>query len=976
MMKTVSRIGRGMTAVALILSLLVSFGTSTPVSATNVMDATYQTLPFSQDWTDINLITTSDDWTGVPGITGYRGDGLTGSTGVDPQTVLADGSGTPPDVNANLTDPDTFFTGGVAEFEITNPVVALNGSGTADAPFIVVYLDTTGYKDITVAYNVRDLDGTTDNAIQQVALHYRVGTSGDYTNVPAAYIADATTGPSTATLVTAVNVILPLAVENQAQVELRIMTTNALGNDEWVGIDDISITGTLMVPEIALNKTVGTDPISCATTDEITLPAGGGEVTYCYTVENTGNVTLNLHDLYDNELGNLFTSLSYVLAPGASAFITETATINVTTVNTAIWTAYNVGPTDVVTATDVATVTVEVANPSIALNKTVGTDPLTCAVTDEVALPAGGGEVTYCYEIENTGNVTLNLHDLYDNQLGNIFTSLSYALAPGASAFITDTATINVTTVNTAIWTAYNVGPTNAVTATDVATVTVAPPGPPNIMVNPLSLSSTQAPDVTTNQTLDIANTGGEDLTWEILEEPGMVVRSTAGGLAPRASVIGATGSRGGAPDVTVPRAYLSMVDFSEGFDDITLLPGLGWFFQNNSAPVGTTTWFQGTTTVFPAHVGDPAAYIGANYNSTSGVGTISNWMLTPEISLMDGDTISFWTRVPAGSTWPDRLEMRLSTNGASTNVGTLATDVGDFTTLLLSVNPTLAAGGYPEAWTQYSATLAGIPVGATGRVAFRYFVENGGPSGSNSNYIGIDTFEVVTAQQGICDAPSDVPWLSTAPITGTTVGGATTPVDVAFDSTGLMAGTYTANLCVESNDPDAGPGNETSLVVVPVTLTVTQVLTPSIVLTKTVGTVAGVCATTDDITVMEGTEVYYCYQIQNTGSVTLTLHDLVDTELGTILTALPYDLAPGALSPQVIVPATLSATTVNTATWTAYNVVGGPVATATDTARVVVEPSAVSVTGLRASAAGGWSSVALLGALALGGVAWRRKRR
>jgi hypothetical protein len=28
---------------------------------------------------------------------------------------------------------------------------------------------------------------------------------------------------------------------------------------------------------------------------------------------------------------------------------------------------------------------------------------------------------------------------------------------------------------------------------------------------------------------------------------------------------------------------------------------------------------------------------------------------------------------------------------------------------------------------------------GATGRVAFRYFVENGGFSGANSDYIGID---------------------------------------------------------------------------------------------------------------------------------------------------------------------------------------------------------------------------------------------
>ena len=43
----------------------------------------------------------------------------------------------------------------------------------------------------------------------------------------------------------------------------------------------------------------------------------------------------------------------------------------------------------------------------------------------------------------------------------------------------------------------------------------------------------------------------------------------------------------------------------------------------------------------------------------------------------------------------------------------------------------------------------------------------------------------------------------------------------VGFDSTGLANGTYNANLCIDSNDPDAGPGNGTNLVVVPVTLIV-----------------------------------------------------------------------------------------------------------------------------------------------------------
>jgi len=56
-------------------------------------------------------------------------------------------------------------------------------------------------------------------------------------------------------------------------------------------------------------------------------------------------------------------------------------------------------------------------------------------------------------------------------------------------------------------------------------------------------------------------------------------------------------------------------------------------------------------------------------------------------------------------------------------------------------VNPTLAVGGYPEVWTQIQGTLSGVAVPSTGCFAFRYFVTDGGPDGSNSNYIGVDTF-------------------------------------------------------------------------------------------------------------------------------------------------------------------------------------------------------------------------------------------
>ena len=58
---------------------------------------------------------------------------------------------------------------------------------------------------------------------------------------------------------------------------------------------------------------------------------------------------------------------------------------------------------------------------------------------------------------------------------------------------------------------------------------------------------------------------------------------------------------------------------------------------------------------------------------------------------------------------FPDRLQVRMSTNGASTNVGSTATGVGDFTTLLLDINPNYTTNCYPNVWTQFTVTLSGL---------------------------------------------------------------------------------------------------------------------------------------------------------------------------------------------------------------------------------------------------------------------------
>jgi hypothetical protein len=235
------------TAAFLILAVGTFFYQNVATADNNYF-ALSPTSPFSQDWTNTGLITTNDDWSGVPSITGYLGDyaPTTAPTGVDPQILLQDMTSTTVDVIANQSNPNSVTAGGTAEFELTNPVVALQGSGTADAPHIDIRLNTTGCSDptrvINVSYNLRDIDSSADNAIQSVALQYRVGATGDYTNVPAGYIPDATTGPNLATLVSPVFASLPADAKGQTNVHVRILTTNAVGSDEWVGVDDINIT--------------------------------------------------------------------------------------------------------------------------------------------------------------------------------------------------------------------------------------------------------------------------------------------------------------------------------------------------------------------------------------------------------------------------------------------------------------------------------------------------------------------------------------------------------------------------------------------------------------------------------------------------------------------------------------------------------------------------------------------------------------
>jgi uncharacterized repeat protein (TIGR01451 family) len=111
-------------------------------------------------------------------------------------------------------------------------------------------------------------------------------------------------------------------------------------------------------------------------------------------------------------------------------------------------------------------------------------------------------------------------------------------------------------------------------------------------------------------------------------------------------------------------------------------------------------------------------------------------------------------------------------------------------------------------------------------------------------------------------------------------------------------------------------------------------VVKPTILLSKTVGTDASTCATTNDIKVANGTNVTYCYTVLNNGNLTFTAHTLTDTHLGTLFSNQPVTLTPGAtyVFTQTV---NMTETTTNIAFWQATD--GAFSTTANSSATVTV---------------------------------------
>ena len=195
----------------------------------------------------------------------------------------------------------------------------------------------------------------------------------------------------------------------------------------------------------------------------------GERVRWCYRIINNSSLTPTRHDLESVAFGDVITDFPFTLVPGDDPYLTQVADVTESMLEEAVWTAYNPGPTNVLTATAGARLTVR---PGISLVVTLGVDPIGpppddyCG-TQTVATVPPGRTIRWCFRMTNHSSITRTRHTLRTTQNGNVLTDFPYSVETGDDPFITVTQVMGQTSLReTGTWTAYRNGPSYSSTAT------------------------------------------------------------------------------------------------------------------------------------------------------------------------------------------------------------------------------------------------------------------------------------------------------------------------------------------------------------------------------------------------------------------------------------------------------------------------------------------------------------------------------
>ncbi len=713
--------------------------------------------------------------------------------------------------------------------------------------------------------------------------------------------------PGKATTCTADPYVLTQADVNAGKVDNTATATGTPPSGPNVTDDDSTHTPITASPSLTLDKQAGAPTGNTA----------GSTITYTFVVTNTGNVTLDPIAVTDPKVGTVTCPVTS-LAPGkattctAAPYVLTQADVNAGKVdNTA--TATGTPPSGPKVTDDDSTHTPITQTPLISLDK-------------QAAAPTGNDEgdtITYTFVVTNTGNVTLDPVSVNDPKVGAVTCPVT-TLAPGASTTCTAApyaltqADVDAGTVkNTA--TAFGnppggdpADPSDDVTAKD-STVTPIVEGPAITLDKVAGMPSGHSAGDTIAYTFTVTNVGNVTLTSVTVTDPKVgAVTCPVTTLAPRASttctaaaytltqadvdagkVDNTATATGTPPSGTPPTATDSTHTPIPSAPAITLDKVAGAPSGNTAGSTISYTFTvtnTGNVTLDPVSVSDPK------------VGTVT----CPVTSLAPGKNTTC-TADPYVLTQADvdagKVDNTATATGTPPTGGDVTATDGTHTPIISSPAITL---------DKKAGAPTGVRAGDT--ITYTFTVTNTGnvtldPVSVNDPKVGTVTCPVTTLAPGASTTCTAAPYVLTQ-----------ADVDAAkVDNTATASGTPPSGPDVTATD-----GTHTPLTPAPAMELVKKVA-------KTVDTNAN--GKTD-----QGDELWYAFDVTNTGNVSLdpiTVTDAMLASAGITITCPAGPLAPGASSTctadagYVVTQADMDAGAVdNTATATGTPPTGPPAVT------------------------------------------------
>ncbi len=428
---------------------------------------------------------------------------------------------------------------------------------------------------------------------------------------------------------------------------------------------------------LTTSKAAGTPTVALGSVS--TLTDASDTITYTYTVQNTGNVTLT--NVVPTDAGPKFNAIagsgtlsgytpaSATIAPNGTQVFTATYTLSQADVNNAAGLTNGVTNTATAAGTQPggATTTSPASNASTTIPKSSSLTTAKSAGTPTIALGTtatatdAGDTITYSYTVTNTGNVTLTnvaptdagpkFNALAGTGTLGAFSPTSATIAPGANQIFTATYTLTLADVNNAA------GITNGVT--NSATASGTQPGG-GTTTSPPGTASTTIPEVSTLSTSKAAGTptiaagaistatdAGDTITYTYtVKNTGNVTLFTVKpvDVGPSFDGIAGTGSLSGftpASTTLAPGAtQIFTATYTLSQPDVNRAAGISSAVSNTATSTGTQP--DGGTTTSPGATATTTIPESSTLSTTKAAGTPTIALGAVSAATDAGDTITY----------------------------------------------------------------------------------------------------------------------------------------------------------------------------------------------------------------------------------------------------------------------------------------------------------------------------------------------